>query len=583
MQIAVAEFARNVAAMDGANSTEFDLETEWPVIDLLPEQKEVSDLGGTMRLGADPVKVHDGTAARRIYGEAVIYERHRHRYEVSISLRKRLEHAGLGVSGTSPDERLVEMIELPDHPFFVASQFHPEFKSRPERPAPLFREFVHAALERAVQNHPEGDVRASRAAERRARRDFVRPASQVERRRLGELFAELCAIPSPFGHERAIADRVTAELRSLGLEVVEDELPRRPARGRVTCWRASARGARAIPSSRSAPTWTRCPTATWRSSPCSSTVAGRTPTTRSSAPTTRRPSRSCWRLRTAARWRARPLAWSCCSPSARRTRWSAPRRSTSPSCAAEIAYVFDHASPIGEVVVASPTYYRVEAAFHGKAAHAGIRPEDGRSAILAASRAIATMRLGRLDDETTTNVGTIHGGVGGTNVVPERCTLLAEARSLSSTSVEDAVAEIVDHCHDAANDPECECDLDVTMERLFEGYRHKASAPAVVAAEAALRTCGYTPRRILSGGGSDANAFEARGLHCANLANGTERNHEPTERVSVAALEGMLDVTFGAAGSAGGLNSVGEDWMRRTAPSSAGSLLCVEDGARVCR
>ncbi len=165
MQIAVCEFARHVAGMPGANSTEFDIETEWPVIDLLPEQKEVSDLGGTMRLGADPVKVHNNTAAHEIYGEAVIYERHRHRYEVSISLRKRLETAGLTVSGTSPDERLVEMIELPDHPFFVASQFHPEFKSRPERPAPLFRDFVGAALHRARDEHPEGEVRASRSAE----------------------------------------------------------------------------------------------------------------------------------------------------------------------------------------------------------------------------------------------------------------------------------------------------------------------------------------------------------------------------------------------------------------------------------
>ncbi len=146
MQIAVAEFARNVAGMPGANSTEFDLETEYPVIDLLPEQKEVSDLGGTMRLGADPVKLHRGSRARELYGEAVIYERHRHRYEVSISLRKRMEAAGLVVSGTSPDERLVEIVELHDHKFFVASQFHPEFKSRPERPAPLFRAFVRAAM-----------------------------------------------------------------------------------------------------------------------------------------------------------------------------------------------------------------------------------------------------------------------------------------------------------------------------------------------------------------------------------------------------------------------------------------------------
>jgi CTP synthase len=145
MQMAVAEFARHVAGMDGANSSEFDPETPYPVVDLLPEQKEVADMGGTMRLGADPVKLHPDTKARELYGEAVIYERHRHRYEVNNFLRRRIEAAGLVVSGTTPDERLVEVIELPEHPFFVASQFHPEFKSRPERPAPLFREFVGAA------------------------------------------------------------------------------------------------------------------------------------------------------------------------------------------------------------------------------------------------------------------------------------------------------------------------------------------------------------------------------------------------------------------------------------------------------
>jgi CTP synthase len=144
----VSEFARHVAGMEGANSTEMDLETPYPVIDLLPEQKEIADMGGTMRLGADPVRVHDGTRIRELYGEAVVYERHRHRYEVNNHLRKHLEHAGLVCSGTSPDGRLVEAVELSgdEHPFYVASQYHPEFKSRPERPAPLFREFVGAAL-----------------------------------------------------------------------------------------------------------------------------------------------------------------------------------------------------------------------------------------------------------------------------------------------------------------------------------------------------------------------------------------------------------------------------------------------------
>ena len=151
MQIAVAEFARHVAGMEGANSTEFDPETPFPVVDLLPEQKEVSDMGGTMRLGADPVKLHDGTRAREIFGEAVIYKRHRHRYEVNNQLRRRLEDEGLVCGGTSPDERLVEIVELPEHPFFVASQFHPEFNSRPTRPEPLFREFVGAAARLAAE------------------------------------------------------------------------------------------------------------------------------------------------------------------------------------------------------------------------------------------------------------------------------------------------------------------------------------------------------------------------------------------------------------------------------------------------
>jgi len=145
MQIAVIEFARSECGMEGANSSEFDHETPYPVIDLLPEQKEVSDMGGTMRLGADPVKVHEGTRAFDAYGEAVIYKRHRHRYEVNNLLRSRLEEAGLVLSGTSPDERLVEAVEIPDHPFYVASQYHPEFNSRPNRPEPLFRELIAAA------------------------------------------------------------------------------------------------------------------------------------------------------------------------------------------------------------------------------------------------------------------------------------------------------------------------------------------------------------------------------------------------------------------------------------------------------
>jgi CTP synthase len=156
MQIAVIEFARHIAGMDGANSSEFDPETPYPVVDLLPEQKELHDMGGTMRLGADPVRLHEGTRAFEIFGESVIYKRHRHRYEVNMFLRRKLEDEGLVAGGTSPDGRLVEMIELPDHPFYVASQFHPEFNSRPNRPEPLFREFVGAAATHAGENPVDG-------------------------------------------------------------------------------------------------------------------------------------------------------------------------------------------------------------------------------------------------------------------------------------------------------------------------------------------------------------------------------------------------------------------------------------------
>jgi CTP synthase len=155
MHVAVSEFARHVVGLEGANSTEMDPETPYPVIDLLPEQKEVEDLGGTMRLGAQAVEVVPGTRARDAYGDSVVHERHRHRYEVNNQYRPRLVEAGLGVSGTFQEGRLVEIVELPDHPWFVASQFHPEFKSRPTRPASLFRDFVGAALDRSREREQE--------------------------------------------------------------------------------------------------------------------------------------------------------------------------------------------------------------------------------------------------------------------------------------------------------------------------------------------------------------------------------------------------------------------------------------------
>jgi CTP synthase len=151
MQVAVAEFARNVAGMAGANSSEFDADSKYPVIDLLPDQTGVSDKGGTMRLGSSPSKLAPGTKAHAAYGTELIHERHRHRYEVNNVYRDALVEAGLIISGTTMDGQLVEIIELADHPWFVACQFHPEFKSRPTRPHPLFREFIGAALASSAQ------------------------------------------------------------------------------------------------------------------------------------------------------------------------------------------------------------------------------------------------------------------------------------------------------------------------------------------------------------------------------------------------------------------------------------------------
>lgn len=145
LQAAVCEFARNIAGLQGATSAEFDDEAIHRVIDLMPEQEDIEDKGGTMRLGAYPCKVAPGTHARETYGEELVYERHRHRYEVNNAYRDTLTRAGLVISGVSPDERLVEMIEIPDHPWFIASQGHPEFKSRPTKPHPLFMGFVEAA------------------------------------------------------------------------------------------------------------------------------------------------------------------------------------------------------------------------------------------------------------------------------------------------------------------------------------------------------------------------------------------------------------------------------------------------------
>jgi tripeptide aminopeptidase len=208
----------------------------------------------------------------------------------------------------------------------------------------------------------------------------------------------------------------------------------------------------------------------------------------------------------------------------------------------EYGYVFDHATPIGELVVAAPTYFRVAASFRGKAAHAGIRPEDGRNAIVAAAVAVSRMELGRLDEETTANVGLIGGGTA-PNVVAERCELELEARSLDHDRASSVVATMVDALTEAASD--AECDVETTVQQQFRGYRLQRTAPPVAVAAGALEGLGFEPRYISTGGASDAHIFQAAGIPCLNMANGTERNHQPDESVSVDALETMLDVALG--------------------------------------
>ena len=209
------------------------------------------------------------------------------------------------------------------------------------------------------------------------------------------------------------------------------------------------------------------------------------------------------------------------------------------SLRADAGFVLDHASPIGDVIVASPTHQRLVADFEGREAHAGIRPEDGHNAIAAAAAAIAAMELGRIDDETTANVGIIGGGTA-TNVVPAHCRVEGEARSTDPTRAAAAVGSMSEACAWGAS--EHGCDLDVRIEEVFRGYRTPPEAPSLALAEAGLRRAGMEPRRIATGGGSDANAHVAAGFDCILLANGTEANHTAEESVPARNLDRMLAV-----------------------------------------
>jgi tripeptide aminopeptidase len=366
----------------------------------------------------------------------------------------------------------------------------------------------------------------------------VSRAGEAERRRLNETFAALCAIESPSGHERACADWISAQLRALGLEVDEDgagatagsdagnllaRIPGRSDRSVLLCAHMDTVPlAAAVKPVISDGAWTNA----------NDGILGADNKTAVATI-----------LELARRLASAPeppeigveLLFTVCEEVS--LRGSAAFDAS--ALRSSFGFVFDHATPIGEVVVASPTHYRIAAELRGRAAHAGVRPEAGRSAVAAAAAAIASMRLGRVDAESTANVGTIAGG-SAINVIPERCRIEAEVRSLDSGKAAAMATEMVDHLQDAADAGEC--DLDLELARMFSGYATRPGSPQLAVAERALRACGYEPRRIVSGGASDANSLQAAGFPCTCLADGVERNHEPGERVSVQSLEMLLDL-----------------------------------------
>jgi tripeptide aminopeptidase len=367
----------------------------------------------------------------------------------------------------------------------------------------------------------------------------VRPASPQERERLLHDFVRLCEIESPSRRERNVADAVRAELQALGLEVEEDDT------SRDTGSETGNLLAR-IPGPEHAGTVLLC--AHLDTVP----LAGPIEVTRVNGVLTNRHEAilgadnkaAVATILGAARrltMEASPVNLELLFTTCEELALAGAKAFDRGRLRADYGYVFDHASPVGELVTASPTYYRLDIEFRGQAAHAGIRPENGRNAIAAAAHALAAMRIGRLDGATTANVGQIEGGTAA-NVVAERCKVVLEARSLDDTRAGEVVGSMVDAVTEAAS--EADCDVETTVERHFQSYKFARTAPVVEVAAEALRSRGIEPVYITTGGGSDANALIAAGLPVVNIANGTERNHEPTESVTVDALEQMLDVTL---------------------------------------
>ena len=357
-----------------------------------------------------------------------------------------------------------------------------------------------------------------------------------------DLFLELCALPSPSGSERAVADRVCAYLSELGLEWDEDDAADRldGDTGNVYCRLPPTNGGAGTPIFLCAHTDTVPPEA-----PIDPVVDDGV--VRNGAGTILGSDNKAAvvvlleavrRILDEQRDHAGiELVFTAQEEVSLRGAAAFDRT----RLVATTGYVYDQGAPIGEIVLGSPHARLLDFRFHGRAAHAGMHPEDGRSAIAAASRAIADFRLGRVDEETSANVGVISGGTA-RNVVPEWCTFTAEVRSNDERKTVELVREMLESAAFAASLADCEVESEVRPS--FPGYRFRESDAPVRMAARALEQAGYTPSYALSGGGADANVFNARGLQCVNLANGMTDIHTPAERIAVADLEGMVEVTL---------------------------------------
>jgi tripeptide aminopeptidase len=358
-----------------------------------------------------------------------------------------------------------------------------------------------------------------------------------------DLFLELCSIPSPSGQERAVADRVGLILTELGLEWDEDDAAAAldGDTGNLYC--------RIPPTNRGAgtPIFLCAHTDTVPPETVIEPVVGEDGVVRNGAGTILGSDNKAAVVvmveavrRVLDEGREHAGIELLFTPQEEVSlRGAAAFDHT--RFVARTGYVYDQGAPIGEIVLGSPHGRLLDFRFHGAAAHAGMHPDDGRSAIAAASRAIADFRLGRIDEETSANVGVITGGTA-RNVVPEWCSFTAEVRSHDEGKAIELTREMVESAAFAATLTDCEVESEVRPS--FPGYRFRESDEPVRLAATALERAGYTPSYALSGGGADANVFNARGLQCVNLANGMMEIHTPDEHVSVADLEGMVEVTL---------------------------------------